>query len=369
MRVSPKDCRGFFPPETAFQTPLKPPNTLAMDDDLIPPRARASQIGRDALEKSLRAAMAGGGFSHGWIVAGPEGAGKATLAYRIARAVLDPKSLSNADTLDMPETARTFRLVGASAHPDLFVAERLWDEKKDKHQSEITVETIRKLTAFLNRTASGGGARVAIVDTADDMNRNAANALLKALEEPPPGALLLLLSATPGRLLPTIRSRCRRIDLPPLADEDVRQFLVSEGVSLGDAENIAAHARGRPGYALTLAAGEGADAIRLAQAFLTAAQRGADISKIAGGVSGKAGDARWPVFLDTVLIGLSDAAREAAVAGRADGFEGASAGALLDAWQALTQLSGRGEALNLDRAQLLQAMAYDLRAALSARAA
>lgn len=340
-----------------------------MDEDLIPPRARARQTGREALEARLRAAMLGGGFSHGWIVAGPEGAGKATLAFRIARAVLDPNSLADGDTLDMPETARTFRLIAASAHPDLFVAERLWDEKKDKQQSEITVETIRKLTAFLNRTASGGGARVAIVDTADDMNRNAANALLKALEEPPPGALLLLLSATPGRLLPTIRSRCRRIDLAPLADEDVRQFLVSEGVSLADAENIAAHARGRPGYALTLAAGEGADAIRLAQAFLAAAQRGSDISKIGAGLSGKAGDARWPVFLDTVLTGLSDAARMAAVAGRAEGFEGAGAGALLDAWQALTQLSVRGEALNLDRAQLLQAMAYDLRAALSARTA
>lgn len=340
-----------------------------MDEDQIPPRARARQIGREALEKRLRAAMDGGGFSHGWILAGPEGAGKATLAYRIARAVLDPKALTGADVLDMDETARTFRLVAGSAHPDLFVAERLWDEKKDKQQSEITVETIRKLTSFLNRTASGGGARVAIVDTADDMNRNAANALLKALEEPPPGALLLLLSATPGRLLPTIRSRCRRIDLPPLAGGAVEQFLISEGVPMGDARNIADHARGRPGYALTLAAGEGADAIRLAQAFLLAAQKGSDISKIVAGVSGKAGEARWPVFLDTVLTGLSDAARMAAVAGRADGFEGANAGALLDAWQALTQLSGRGEALNLDRAQLLQAMAFDLRAALSPRAA
>ena len=102
---------------------------------------------------------------------------------------------------------------------------------------------------------------------------------------------------------------------------------------------------------------------------MLAAQKGSDISKIISGVSGTAGDARWPVFLDTVLTGLSDAARMAAIAGRADGFEGAGAGALLDAWQALTQLSGRGEALNLDRAQLLQAMAFDLRAALSARAA
>lgn len=336
---------------------------------MIPPRARASQIGREHLEKRLRTAISGGSFSHGWILVGPEGAGKATLAYRIARAVLDPASLSDSDSLDMPETARAFRHIAGNAHPDLFVAERLWDEKKGKQQSEITVETIRKVTAFLNRTASGGGARIAIVDTADDMNRNAANALLKALEEPPPGALLLLLSATPGRLLPTIRSRCRRIDLPPLSNDVVEQFLITEGVSMGDAKNIANHARGRPGYALTLAAGDGADAIRLAQAFLNASQKGGDISKIISGVSGKTGEGRWPVFLDTVLTELSDAARMAAVEGAAQGFDGASAGALLDAWQALSQLSGRGEALNLDRAQMLHAMAFDLRAALKARAA
>lgn len=340
-----------------------------MEEDLIPPRARARQIGREPLEKRLRAALEAGTLSHGWIIAGPEGAGKATLAYRIARAVLDRQALEPGETLDMPETARVFRLIANQAQPDLFVVERLWDEKKGKQQAEITVETVRKLTSFLSHTASGGGARVAIVDTADDMNRNAANALLKALEEPPPGTLLLLLSATPGRLLPTIRSRCRRIDLPPLSNEVVENFLVSEAVSMEDAKNIADHARGRPGYALTLAAGEGADAIRLAQAFLNAAQKGGDISKIIAGISGKAGEGRWPVFLDTVLTGLSDAARRAAVQGSAEGFEGVSAGALLDAWQALSQLSGRGEALNLDRAQLLQAMAYDLKAALKAQAA
>ena len=340
-----------------------------MDEDLIEPRARARQTGREALEKSLHRTLDVGTLSHGWIVAGPEGAGKATLAYRLARAVLDPDALNSADTLDMDETARTFRLIAGNAHPDLFVAERLWDEKKSKYQAEITVETIRKLTAFLSRTAAGGGARVAIVDCADDMNRNAANALLKALEEPPANTLLLLLSSTPGRLLPTIRSRCRRIDLAPLSDELVESFLIDEGVSIDDAKNIASHARGRPGYALSLAEGEGADAIRLAHRFLTAAQKGGDISKIISGVSGKAGEARWPVFLDTVLTELSDAARTAAMGAHAKSFEGVSPGGLLNAWQMLTHLSSRGEALNLDRAQMLQAMAFDLRAALKDQAA
>ncbi len=340
-----------------------------MEDELIPPRSRADQIGREALERQLRAAMGEGALTHGWILAGPEGAGKATLAYRIARALLDPSALTDDSSLKMPETAKVFRHIAAGAHPDLFVAERLYDEKKDRHQSEITVETIRKLTSFLSRTASGGGARIAIVDTADDMNRNAANALLKALEEPPEGATLLLLSAAPGRLLPTIRSRCRRIDLAPVADAEVAQLLRDEGVSPEAAKNIADHARGRPGYALMLAAGEGAEAISLAQGFLQTAQRGGDLSRIIAGVAGKAGDARWPIFRDTIISSLSDASRMAAMQGAAQGFDGAGAGDLLNAWHAVAALSGRGEALNLDRSQLIEAMAFDLREALKRRAA
>ncbi len=340
-----------------------------MEDELVSPRGRANQVGREELERGLRETISEGALSHGWILAGPDGAGKATLAYRIARALLDPNALTNADTLDMPPDGRTFRLVAGEAHPDLFVAERIWDEKKSKHQSEITVETIRRLTSFLNRTASGGGARVAIVDTADHMNRNAANALLKALEEPPSKTTLLLLSSAPGRLLPTVRSRCRRLDLSPVSDEVVEQLLIDEGVDAQNAHKIAGHARGRPGYALMLAAGEGAEAISLAGQFLSAAQSGRDLSRIIAGVTGKTGDARWPVFRDTVMSTLSDATRSVALEHHADGFDGVGAGALLEGWQAVSQLCGRGEALNLDRAKLIEAMAFDLRNALRGRAA
>lgn len=340
-----------------------------MEDELILPRARANQIGRETLERHLRAAMGEGALTHGWILAGPEGAGKATLAYRIARALLDPSSLSNHTTLDMPESSRVFRLISGGAHPDVYVAERLYDEKKDRRQSEITVETIRQLTSFLSRTASGGGARIAIVDTADDMNRNAANALLKALEEPPKGATLLLLSTAPGRLLPTIRSRCRRVDLAPVPNDEIERLLQDEGVSAADAKNIADHARGRPGYAMMLAAGDGGEAISLAHKFLQRAQQGGDLSRIIAGVSGKGGETRWPVFRDTIIASLSDASRTAAMQGAAQGFDGADAGDLLNAWQAVSALAGRGEALNIDRGQLIEAMAFDMRAALRQKAA
>lgn len=340
-----------------------------MNEEVATPRERVVQFGREDVERGLRTAIRNGTFTHGWILAGPEGSGKATLAYRLARALLDPDALSNPENLQMSADARTHRLIAGDAHPDMFVAERLWDEKKGKQQSEITVETIRKLTAFLNRTASGGGARVAIVDTADDMNRNAANALLKALEEPPPGATLLLLSSAPGRLLPTIRSRCRRLDLQPLSDEVVEKLLISEGVAAKRARQIAIYAKGLPGYALTLAAGEGEEAIALARQFLPLARSGGDLSRIVSAVTGKAGDARWPVFRDSIQALLSDAARASAVERPIEGLEGASAGALLDAWEAVTRLTLRGEALNLDRAQLIEAIAYDVRNALAGRVA
>ncbi len=340
-----------------------------MEADIPPPQARVNQIGRDAIEKDLRNAMSEGALSHGWIIAGPRGAGKATLAYRIARGLLDPAAFTDEESFTISEDSRIFHLVAARAHPDLFVAERIWDDKKSKYQTEITVETIRKLISFLNRTASGGGFRVAIVDNADDMNRNAANALLKMLEEPPAKTLLLLLSAAPGRLVATIRSRCRRLILPPLADAEIAGLLTGEGASHEAAKTIAAHARGRPGYALTLAAGGGVEAIDLAQQFLRTAASHGDTTKFTAALTGKAGDARWDIFKEAIVDMLSDAAREAAGGAAGPLFQAATQDALVTAWEETARLITRGEALNLDRAQLIHAIAHDLRDSLGAKAA
>ena len=339
-----------------------------MSIDLPAPNECTDQVGREDVEIALRSAMAEGALSHGWIIAGPRGSGKATLAYRIARGMLDPRALMNDQTFEMQPAGRTFRLVAQSAHPDLFIAERAWNEKTSRYQTEITVETIRKLTLFLSRTAALGGYRVAIIDTADDLNRNAANALLKALEEPPANTLLLLMSEAPGRLIATIRSRCRRIDLRPLSDQAVAALLAREDLAHGEeAARIAAHAGGRPGYAMTLAAGEGAEAIKLAQGFIAAARKGDEVSRIAGSLSGKAADAKWEIFREALMQNLSDAARAGAGGTELEGpLAGAAPAAILSAWEQLTNLAGRGEALNLDRGQLINAMAYDLRAALAA---
>ncbi len=341
-----------------------------MSETLLP-QHRSDIVGRNDIEARLRAMIEEGALSNGWLIAGPKGAGKASLAYRIARALLDPESLASGGGLSMSSDARVFRLISGGAHPDLFVAERRYDEKLQRYETEITVDTVRKLTSFLNRTASMGGWRVAIVDTADEMNRNASNALLKALEEPPAKAALLLLSAQPGRLLATIRSRCRRIDLRPVEDEVISRLLQAEAeLSAEEAAALARASQGRPGYALALAAGEGREAIAAAGDFLSAAARNGDVSSVINRLTGKGAAERWVLFLPVMLEAIGEAARQIAKGERArPPFENSSATALLDAHRELSSLAGRGDALNLDRGQLILAMGRALHRALRLQAA
>ncbi|MEM8771144.1 MAG: DNA polymerase III subunit delta' [Pseudomonadota bacterium] len=330
--------------------------------DLPSPRERINQVGRKELEHRLRTTLDSGVLSHGWIIAGPEGAGKATLGYRIARAILAPSALIDENTLQTRSDHRDIRLIAQNAHPDLFSAERLWNDKTSKYQSEITVETVRKLTQFLSHTAGFGGARVAIVDTADDLNRNAANALLKALEEPPANTVLLLLSATPGRLLPTIRSRCRRIDLRPVANDEIINLLGEHGLAHGeDAGRIADHAAGRPGYALQLAAENGAEALALVDKLIVAAQGRGDPRAIAASFSARTDASQWSFFTAALSDRFADAAR---AVGRGRALQGPLSGArpeaLLECWEMIGPLVSRGDALNLDRSQIVTALAHDM---------
>ena len=340
---------------------------MSMEDLLISPHLRSDQIGRTSVEADIRALMDEGALNHGWILAGGNGAGKATLAYRIARGVLAPADLTSSRSFDMLMDGQTVKLIASGAHPDLFVAERAWNEKTSKYQTEITVETIRKLISFLNRTPAFGGYRVAIIDTADDLNRNAANALLKVLEEPPAKTLLLLLAEAPGRLIATIRSRCRRIELRPVPDEEVINWLVAtDAASKDDAVIIAKNARGRPGYALKLATSDGASAITLANAFFNAAIGNGDLGKITQALSGKQSDEKWAIFRSVVLETLSDTARKLAqgVSPPFD-FKTENPTTVLNAWETISTLITRGDALNIDRAQLIGAMAHDLRTEIS----
>ncbi|MEP5151545.1 DNA polymerase III subunit delta' [Planktotalea sp.] len=199
----------------------------------IHPRDTAQLIGQTASEAGFLDAYNTGRLHHGWLMIGPRGVGKATLAYRIARFLLsqpiDDGGMFGAPppptTLDTDPEHPVARRMAAGAEPGLFVLRRPVDEKTKRLKSQITVEEVRKLKNFFAMSSADGGRRVVIVDAADEMNVNAANAILKLLEEPPERATLLLVSHQPSRLLPTIRSRCRELRLSPLGHDDMTTAL------------------------------------------------------------------------------------------------------------------------------------------------
>ncbi|MGQ7791598.1 DNA polymerase III subunit delta' [Faunimonas sp. B44] len=190
------------------------------------PREATGLVGHHTAERELLDAYRSARMHHGWLIAGARGIGKATLAYRFARFVLthpDPAAdaVLGAEDLSVPADGRAARLIAAGSHPNLLHLQRDWDEKAKRHRTEISVDAVRRLIPFLGTTAGEGLWRFVIVDPADDLNRNAANALLKSLEEPPRRTLFMILGESPGRLLPTIRSRCRLLRLDALGDLDV----------------------------------------------------------------------------------------------------------------------------------------------------
>ena len=226
------------------------------------PRETTALIGQDAALARAARAIRGGRPPGAWLITGPPGIGKATLAYRIARYLLAyGANDAGAADLSVPANDPAALQVAAGSHPGLLVLKRGENPQTGKMMTVLSVDEIRRLANFFGLTSGAGGWRVAIVDTADDMNDNAANALLKLLEEPPGRAMLLLLSNMPGRLLPTIRSRCQRLELRTLEDARLTDAL-AKFLPDSDAAERAQLARlsgGSIGAALALAGGEGAD--------------------------------------------------------------------------------------------------------------
>jgi DNA polymerase-3 subunit delta' len=321
------------------------------------PRENPLLLGQDEAELLLATAMSSGRMHHAWLITGPQGVGKSTLAYRFARAVLAGKSAS--DSLRMESSHPVFRRVAAGTHADLLTVEREWDEKKKKLRGEIVIETVRGVAQFLRLTAAEGGWRVVIVDGAEDINRNAANALLKILEEPPPRTVILLVCAAAGRLLPTIRSRCRRLRLGKLDDATMASLLARylPQHPRDQLDRIAGLAEGSIGRALQLAEGDGIPAADLVSRVLDSLPRPGPLLAydVADGL-GRSEDA-FSTFMDLLRGALASAVRESA-RGRADPDQRRMLGsrpldAWVEIWQALGIVQSETEDLYLDKRQAI----------------
>lgn len=228
------------------------------EGEVLLPRQTEVLFGHDEAERALLEAYQSTRMPHAWLIGGPPGIGKATLAYRLARFVLahpDPKSsaVQAATSLAVDSGNPVARRIAAQAQGDLLVLERTINEQTGKLYTVIRVDDVRRSVGFFGSTAGEGGWRIAIIDAVDDMQREGANALLKILEEPPARTLLLLISHAPGRELPTIRSRCRRLLLRALDTANVtRAIAAATGRDAGGAEIVqaAAAADGSVGRAL-----------------------------------------------------------------------------------------------------------------------
>lgn len=348
------------------------------------PRQNPDLVGHERAEAVLLEAWRSERLPHAWLICGPRGIGKATLAFRFARFVLaqgaaDGGGLFGGGEAAGPESLYVdpvlpvFRRVAAGGHADMVTLERGYEREGGRLRNSVVIDDVRKAGRFMALTAGEGGWRVVVVDAADDLNVNAANALLKLLEEPPARALVLLVSHAPGRLAATIRSRCCRLALRPLAEDTVAALLARHAPTLGaaDAAALARLAEGSIGRALGLAEADGLALYRELIA-LVAPLPGVDIPalhKLADRLARPDAEAAYRTTIDLLTWWLARMVRagvpgpahaadaveaapgESEIARRLRGLAGLDRWA--EVWEKIGRMAAQADGLNLDRKQVV----------------
>lgn len=359
-----------------------------------PPRANPLLLGHEEAERRVEQWITQDRLPQALLICGPWGIGKATLAFRIARRLLGrapgrrppltlaPRQLSSAveDPPEMEALDETVRWIASGTHPDLLTVERGFDEKRGRALSEIVIADVRRIGAFLTSSPAMGGWRVVVVDAADDMNRNAANALLKILEEPTPKSLILLVAHQPALVVATVRSRCRKLILRPLSDRVLSDLMAQfvPDLPVEDAAFLRELAEGSIGRVLQLAKHDGLTVCRSLRTFfhaLSNRDRKTLMASVAN--SGLGADEEGFRVASHILLwwvrriararlapfppGSPEASEQEGAIGRA-----AAAAALdhwLKVWDKTHHLTAQADAGNLDRKQVLTTILLDLQRA------
>ncbi|MDP3855692.1 DNA polymerase III subunit delta' [Phenylobacterium sp.] len=312
--------------------------------------------GHEGPEAAFEDARERGRLHHAWLLTGPEGVGKATFAYRAARRLLGAPPEPSYGILGAEPDHPVSRQIIAHSHPDILVLERIGEDGKPR--KVIPVDEARKLSEFFSKSPATAPHRVAIIDAADDLNVNAANAVLKTLEEPPSRGVLLLVSHSPGRLLPTIRSRCRRLAFHALPEDEVASFVQARTeANAEDAIRVSRMSGGAPGRAVALyAAGAVAidDAAREILFNLPKVDEGMALA-LADRFRGGEGAQQFALLIERLAERVHGHLRRQA----AEGFGGLDRWA--SAWETLQRLPREVEAVNLDRADAFFSALSELR--------
>jgi DNA polymerase-3 subunit delta' len=329
-----------------------------MSPEIPHPREVLELIGHEAAEAAFEDSRARGRLHHAWLLSGPEGVGKATFAYRAARRLLGAKPDPTWGLMGAAADDPAVRQIIARSHPDLLVLERVGEDGKPR--KVIPVDEARRLAEFFSKSPASAPHRVAIVDAADDLNVNAANAILKTLEEPPSQGVLLMVSHSPGRLLSTIRSRCRRLAFAAPGTQVSADFVRSRvELNAEEALRLAKMAGGAPGRAWTLALAEAIgmdDAARALLADLPQLDEALALS-LTDRFRGGEGQAQFNLLFDRLAerVHALSLDRVGQGIGRLDRWA--------QAWETLQRLPREVEAVNLDRADALFTALAELRQA------